>query len=140
MLGSKKGGAPPGPVAILRSVGEPDISPITPIPQGGSKTFTWQCQNTGAADGHALLQLDEVSPVPASALLIASGVLIPAGGVVALTLSGAINLPPGDYTMRLRMSEGVTAVIAQIANRDFVLTISQPVPVAVLTAGTLVVT
>lgn len=138
MLGSKKGTI--GPKAILHSVGEPDITPIGAISQGGMKTFTWQCQNTGTGDGHALLQLDEVSPVPASALLIALGILIPAGQVVTLTLSGAIDLPPGDYTMRLKMSEGITVIGAQINARTFALTISAPVPVPVLTAGTLVVT
>ena len=140
LLGSKKAGAPPGPRAILSSVGEPDISPIGAIPQGGVKTFTWQCRNTGDADGHALLQLDEVSPVLASALLIAPGVVIPVGQTAMLTLSGAINLSPGDYTMRLKMSEGITVVGAQIAAREFALVISSPTPTAILTAGTLVVT
>ena len=139
VLGSKKA-TPPGPRALLRSVGEPDITPLGAIAQGGVKTFTWQCENTGDAVGAALLQLDEVSPVAASALLITPGVLIPAGAVVGLTLSGALDLSPGDYTMRLKMSEGITVIGAQIDSRILSLTISPVAPVAVLTAGTLSVT
>lgn len=135
VLGGKP--TPPGPKASLQSVGEPDISPLGAIPQGGVKAFTWLCKNTGDGDGFALLQLDEVAPVTASALLIVPGVLIPFGQTVLLTLSGPINLPPGDYTMRLKMSNGITAVGVQIDSRDFALIISVPVPKAILTAGTL---
>ena len=140
LLGGKKDTTPPGPKAILQSVGDPDISPLGAIPQGGVKNFTWQCKNVGDGAGFALLQLDEVSPVPASALLIAPGVIIPAGQTVMLTLSGPVNLLPGDYVMRLKMSEGITVIGAQIDARTFALTISSPVPMAILTVGTLVIT
>ena len=139
ILGGKKA-PPPGPRPILRSVGEPDISPLGTINQGDSKTIAWQCQNTGDGDGLAALRVDRVSPDPTTGLLLSVNASVPAGLTVLLTLTGPYDLLPGDYVMHVAMLDATTAARPVIDSRNFPLAIGLPVPKAILTAGTLVVT
>ena len=137
---SGKKGAPPGPQPILNSIGEPDISPPGTINQGGTKTITWQCQNTGDGDGLAVLRVDVVSPTPATGLHLGVSVPVPAGQTVTISLAKTYDLLPGDYTMRVVMLDSTTVALPMIDSRNWPLTIGAPTPVAILTAGTLVIT
>ena len=139
LLGGKKA-APPGPQPILRSVGEPDISPVGAINQGEVKTITWQCQNTGTASGLAVLRVDRVSPNPTTGLLLGENVTIPVGQTIPLVLTKPYNLPPGDYVMKVVMVDATTTARPVVATRNFPLTIAVLVPKPILTAGTLVIT
>lgn len=138
LAGGKK--APVGPQPNLQSVGDPDISPAGAINQGESKTIAWQCQNTGTADGIAVLRVDRLSPNPTTGLLLGVNVTIPAGQTIMLTLAKPYDLPPGDYTMRVAMVDATTTAQPVIDSRNFPLTIAALIPRAILTAGTLVIT
>lgn len=138
VLGSKKG-TPPGPQPILRSVGEPDITPAGTINQGGTKIISWICENTGNGDGLAVLRIDQVSPTPATGILLGVDEPVLVGQRSLLVLTGVFNQAPGDYTLRVAMLNSTTAARPVIDSRTFPLVIGQPTPQAILTAGTLVV-
>lgn len=139
LLGGKKA-APPGPQPNLNAVGDPDITPAGAINQGDTKTITWQCQNTGTADGLAVLRVDRVSPNPTTGLLLGENVTIPVGQTIPLVLTKPYDLLPGDYTMKVVMVDATTTARPVIASRNFPLTIAALVPKPILTAGTLVIT
>ena len=128
---------PPGPRAILRSVGEPDISPAGTISRGDTKAIAWQCANTGDGDGLAVLRVDIVGPVPSTGIHLGVSVPVLAGQIVSLALAKPYDLLPGDYTMRVVMLDSTTVALPQVDSREFPLSIRTAAPVAILTAGTL---
>lgn len=98
---------------------------------GDTITARWDISNTGGTDGFAFLQMVFIQP---GSSFTGSGLFIPAGATVTLTLSGVINTLVAGQTYQAELRARTTSPgVVKDGIHPFSLTIS-PAAGSILTA------